>query len=309
VKNDINIDSDLEGLSEADKSFKNLLLHGSDSGSLCSELDSELSESEDKWKGLSAEPWEESVKKVLSKKAAEADCRAAEHRLDGPIDRSGGAKDKTGQKRGRYTGDSTRSIERQRAEVRKDARGWSGGLENPTIKCRLAALETKQTAKAALKSDQQKTILSFFSTPAQAKAPIASRDQPDLSNNPESDEPEFVEVRTPASPCDEEDQPEPDAVQITAEAEMQEHEAHATRPVDGEAELEEQGKADDKAAAIIEDVLEDAAPANPDEMLAQACVGLQTARKKKDYCSEVLFALLIDLYRWIPKHGRIKASL
>jgi hypothetical protein len=84
--------------------------------------------------------------------------RAMEHELNGPIDWAGGAKDKTGKKCDPYSNSSTRTIKCWRAEVRKDAENWPGGLENPTIKRQLAQLAASKLST----SKKQQTIFAFF---------------------------------------------------------------------------------------------------------------------------------------------------
>lgn len=53
------------------------------------------------------------------KKLRQVSQKSAEWVLDGPIDRAGGAKDKTGQKRGLYLigGDSERTVRRKKAKI------------------------------------------------------------------------------------------------------------------------------------------------------------------------------------------------
>ncbi|KAJ7934884.1 hypothetical protein B0H13DRAFT_1854876 [Mycena leptocephala] len=56
-------------------------------------------------------------------------------------------------------------------------------------------------------------------------------------------------------------------------------------------------------------VLDDAAPLDPSELGCLAADSLKKARKLKDFCSTVLFAALVDFYRWMPRMGRLRAAL
>lgn len=62
-------------------------------------------------------------------------------------------------------------------------------------------------------------------------------------------------------------------------------------------------------AEWIEDVLADAVSKSPEEMQCLAREGLKTARKTKDYRSEVLFASLVDFYLLKPRLKRLRAAL
>jgi hypothetical protein len=87
---------------------------------------------------------------------------------------------------------------------------------------------------------------------------------------------------------DEEEEPVPEQV------EEQAREEHGDEVVDSIV------LADD-VADWVDTVLDDAAPQDPKELSALAAVSLKTARKQKDYRSEVLFASLADFYRWLPR--------
>jgi hypothetical protein len=65
----------------------------------------------------------------------------------------------------------------------------------------------------------------------------------------------------------------------------------------------------DDVADWVDTVLDDAAPQDPKELGALAAASLKTARRQKDYRSEVLFASLVDFYRWMPRMGRLRAAL
>ncbi|KAJ6614499.1 hypothetical protein B0H10DRAFT_1950628 [Mycena sp. CBHHK59/15] len=65
----------------------------------------------------------------------------------------------------------------------------------------------------------------------------------------------------------------------------------------------------DNIAEWVDTILDDAAPLDPKELSSLATASLKTARKAKDYRSEVLFASLADFYRWMPRMGRLRAAL
>ncbi|KAJ7436649.1 hypothetical protein B0H11DRAFT_2109655 [Mycena galericulata] len=65
----------------------------------------------------------------------------------------------------------------------------------------------------------------------------------------------------------------------------------------------------DDIADGVDTVLDDAAPRDPKELGSLAAASLKTARKQKDYQSQVLFASLVDFYRWMPRMGRLRAAL
>ena len=56
-------------------------------------------------------------------------------------------------------------------------------------------------------------------------------------------------------------------------------------------------------------ILDDAAPLEPAELGALAADSLKAARKAKNFRGMVLFAALVDFYRWMPRMGRLRAAL
>ncbi|KAJ7935007.1 hypothetical protein B0H13DRAFT_2305164 [Mycena leptocephala] len=89
----------------------------------------------------------------------------------------------------------------------------------------------------------------------------------------------------------------------------------ATELLEQEARLKEGDAAIDSIAVAdeisswIDTVLDDAAPLDPSELGCLAADSLKKARKLKDFLSTVLFAALVDFYRWMPRMGRLRASL
>jgi hypothetical protein len=129
------------------------------------------SDSDEDWKALDANPWEDQWHTELAACHAHtvpagSSHKAAEYCLNRPVDHAGGAKDKTGKKRGIYCirGGSRRTIERSRTQIREYAKEWPGGLENPTIKRCLAMLEVQKDVRKGEKMGEKKqqSMLSFF---------------------------------------------------------------------------------------------------------------------------------------------------
>ncbi|KAJ7150019.1 hypothetical protein C8R43DRAFT_1088096 [Mycena crocata] len=65
----------------------------------------------------------------------------------------------------------------------------------------------------------------------------------------------------------------------------------------------------DEIAEWVDTVLDDAAPLAPAELGSLAGDCLKHARKSHDFRGTVLFAALVDFYRWIPCMGRLRAAL
>ena len=65
----------------------------------------------------------------------------------------------------------------------------------------------------------------------------------------------------------------------------------------------------EEIALYAEDVLETTTPKSPSELHVLATEGLRKAWKAHDYRSEILFALLMDFYRWMLRFGRLRAAL
>ncbi|KAJ7648975.1 hypothetical protein DFH06DRAFT_996741 [Mycena polygramma] len=65
----------------------------------------------------------------------------------------------------------------------------------------------------------------------------------------------------------------------------------------------------DEISEWVDTVLDDAAPVEPSELGFLAADCLKKARKSHDFRSTVLFAALVDFYRWMPRMGRLSAAL
>ena len=91
--------------------------------------------------------------------------RDAELHFAGPIDKKGGAKDKTGKLRGAYLvgGISQREAERRRAAARKQQEESNGRLGPERLESQYIAIRKLQSAPAR----ENQSIKSFFITTAQ----------------------------------------------------------------------------------------------------------------------------------------------
>ncbi|EIW73824.1 hypothetical protein CONPUDRAFT_68340 [Coniophora puteana RWD-64-598 SS2] len=65
----------------------------------------------------------------------------------------------------------------------------------------------------------------------------------------------------------------------------------------------------DGIAEFVEGVLDEGEPKTWEELQALAEEGLKNARKRKSYRDEVVFASLVQLYRFAPRQGRLRGSL
>ncbi len=116
-------------------------------------------DSDDEWNAIGKvlphdERWKE--RKVVPL----AEIKRIEYQLDGPVDKQGGAKDKTGKKRGPYNvgGMSDRNAHRKRAKIR-DEYGKVQDLDEDTLKERNQKLET---IKACPSTPAHAKITDFF---------------------------------------------------------------------------------------------------------------------------------------------------
>ncbi|TFY52341.1 hypothetical protein EVG20_g10592 [Dentipellis fragilis] len=73
-------------------------------------------------------------------------------------------------------------------------------------------------------------------------------------------------------------------------------------------ETVEAAKLADEVSEWVNDELEEAVPKELPALHALASEGLKYSRKKVNYREEVLFASLVDFYRWVPRQGRARAA-
>ncbi|KAJ7337389.1 hypothetical protein DFH08DRAFT_1014352 [Mycena albidolilacea] len=278
------------------------------------------------WESLpTPRTYEERIKRNDEKKAKAkakqrmAEIRSAEHRLDGPMH------DQRGAQRGPYGigGLSTRSIQEKCKKLRDDFDKGIVKITEAQLQRQLAAIKAQGSTGTSGPKLKQTSISSMF-----AKAPSTKRSRP-ASVSSDSDIQEItnpVEVSlepapkcskpddntaasspAPSAPVSEEEKPS-DESDIEDETEMSPEELEKEARLQHGDEIIDSIAVTDNIAEWIE-VLEDAAPVGPESLHALAADCLKLARKKQDYRSTVLFAALVDFYRWMPRMGRLRAAL
>ncbi|KAJ7128547.1 hypothetical protein C8R44DRAFT_732881 [Mycena epipterygia] len=215
-------------------------------------------------------------------------------------------------------GASKRTVQAKKKKLRDTFKSGSLRISEDEFKCQLAAIDatevrsdSKPATKPALATSGSlpapRTIANMFANQKRARAP--SPDDGIEENFPlpgvsfkrlRMDPPELPTEEESLSDKlgDEEEEEEP----VPEQVEEQAREEHGDEVVDSIV------LADD-VADWVETVLDDAAPRDPKELGPLAAASLKTARKQKDYRSEVLFASLVDFYRWMPRMGRLRAAL
>lgn len=279
---------------------------------------SSADESDSEWLVLQQERKAKLAAQRLRKLRSES-MKQAEQMLDGPVDRRGGARDKTGKKRGPYQvgGDSIRTLQRKRQKVLEDAKRDGREPDHPIVLRQLEVLRMRPATKQPV----QQTLLCFFSQTSGGK-------QLEAAGGLEHGAAEVPQTTTAAAVPEEEDGEEDDGGLLTSETETED--ALLANNQSAGTQLESRGSpvastqptgassyADVvdltseaiEAAEYTEDVLETAVPKTHEQLRNMADEGRRKARKAHDYRSEVLFASLVDFYRWLPRHGRLRASL
>ncbi|KAJ8496210.1 hypothetical protein ONZ51_g1255 [Trametes cubensis] len=234
--------------------------------------------------------------------------RSAERVLDGPIDRKGGAKDKTGKKRGPYLigGDSLRTVQRKRQKIMNVAASEGRLPTDPHVQRQLESLRQCQRQPENL---QQQTLTGFFlcrnhPSPVGAARPEQQgtmRSEGSVESESDSESLLMLSESEDEVPLTQ-TRPKPN---VTSELGGLASSTGHTEP-DGPASLIEDAE---RVAEYTEDVLESSAPKTPKQLYALADDGRCKARKAQDYRSEVLFASLMDFYKWHPRQGRLRAAL
>ncbi|KAJ7882883.1 hypothetical protein B0H13DRAFT_1890653 [Mycena leptocephala] len=213
-------------------------------------------------------------------------------------------------------GASKRTVQSKKKKLRDAFKSGSLRISRDELKRQLAAIDATEALSAANPAPKpafsasgslpaRRTIINMFANQKRARAPSPDdgieenpplhgasfkclrRDLPELPTEEESSSDESG---------DEEEEPVPEQV------EEQAREEHGDEVVDSIV------LADD-VADWVDTVLDDAAPQDPKELVALTAASLKTARKQKDYRSEVLFASLVDFYRWLPRMGCLQAAL
>ncbi|KAJ6531450.1 hypothetical protein B0H10DRAFT_2270389, partial [Mycena sp. CBHHK59/15] len=177
---------------------------------------------------------------------------------------------------------STRSVQAKKKKLRDEFKVGTLHISEAELKrSSLCRYLCSQTAFAAAASGQR-TI-----------AGISSSSDSERSSDPLIEEPKSSSDELAA---DEEEEPVPEQL------EEQAREEHGNEVVDSIVLT-------DNIAEWVDTILDDAAPLDPKELSSLATASLKTARKAKDYRSEVLFASLADFCRWMPRMGRLRAAL
>ncbi|EIW84566.1 hypothetical protein CONPUDRAFT_151582 [Coniophora puteana RWD-64-598 SS2] len=226
--------------------------------------------------------------------------RGAELKFDGPIDKPGGARDKTGKARGPY-GVGGLSARRAR-ELRKAARDKkeSGELDEGRFQKEVEAVNALEKKKPR----ENTNLASFFgpkpSTPSSGlrtlrQGCVGVVEIEDNSDMPLA-HPLPVSENGPVIMSIDSDQDEESLTHVGSAA--------PSSPSD-----EQEVEVADGIAEFVEGVLDEGEPKTWEELQALAEEGLKNARKRKSYRDEVVFASLVQLYRFAPRQGRLRGSL
>ncbi|KAL1949585.1 hypothetical protein VTO73DRAFT_8466 [Trametes versicolor] len=270
---------------------------------------SSADESDSEWLVLQQERKAKLAAQKLRKLRDES-MKQAEQMLDGPVDRRGGARDKTGKKRGPYQvgGDSIRTLQRKRQKVLEDAKRDGRGPNHPVVLRQLEALRARPATKQV-----QQTLSSFFSQTSRGG-------QLEATAGLKHEETEVPQTITAAEVPEDEDSEDDDGL-LTSETETEDTlladdqsagtqlESRGSPVPSSHADVVDLASKAIEAAEYTEDVLETAVLKTHEQLRNMADEGRRKARKAHDYRSEVLFASLVDFYRWLPRHGRLRASL
>lgn len=316
-----------------------------------SDSDSDWPGSESEWGAIPLPiTYIERAERRRSERASEAlriaSIKSEEKRLDGCIDRKGGAKDKTGRKRGRYTGNSVRSVQRKRAKIMDEAIVLGKDETDPVIARRLAAIalpkdNTEQstlscfftkaptlastpftsTLSTSHSDDRMDHDITIGSSPGRVKSGSAGPCQTRFEEEEESEDDEAVIIERGRSAQEDRgthDQSEGQAGLLGRRDGQELGEAAGVgdgddglsdeEPGEGDAEVEREAMLADDAAGWMNDVLDNVAPKAWSELRALAEESLKKARKAHLYQDEVLYASLVDFYRWVERQGRMKAA-
>ncbi|KAK7065030.1 DDE family endonuclease [Favolaschia claudopus] len=258
----------------------------------------------------------EQKREKAAAKRRKAEMRSAEFQEAGPTEQ-------TGKKRGPYTigGLSKRRLQEKKKKLRDDFKSGQLDISKEELDRQIVATDV-EAAPSKTQSLHQTSILNMFSKAAPKKRLRApSFEVQEVSESSSSSKrPRTGSVSMATSPAlssvdlraeEEEDESESDSSdesepvsEVELEPEQIEEEA---RDLYGDEAVDSVAEADDVAEWV--EILEDAAPPEPDRLQALAADCLRIARKQHDYRSEVLFAALVDFYRWMGRMGRLRAAL
>ncbi|KAF8138009.1 hypothetical protein K438DRAFT_2119523 [Mycena galopus ATCC 62051] len=263
----------------------------------------------------------------MEEKAVKKEKAAAKHRIakmQGVEHKEAGSTNNhmKGKKRGVYGvgGLAPRTIQERKKALKDNFKAGLLAISEEELKRQLAAIDTLAAPASTAPVKAQPTILSMFAkASATQKRPRASSLDDDIQEIPAHANPskrprtDSVDTSVSAPPSisqreeEEESSSEESAAEDEEEIAPEELEERA-RETDGDEAIDSIAIADN-VAEWVDSILDDAAPLDPDELRALAADGLNAARKNKDYRSTVLFASLVDFYRWKPRMGRLRAAL
>ncbi len=271
------------------------------------------------WQGWEARRKEEErqrKEKELQKERARleklraASVKSAEHALDGAVGRSGGARDKTGEKRGAYSigGDSERTAQRKWQKIRREAEAAGLDVSSVEVQRRLDAVQARKPDARV-----QLSLTQFLRKPAQPAACLVvddSESDPELLQSaPHSHEQPEAQRLTVGNTTALEDVDAADEDESNPSEGSEDDVPLAAHVPVSESPEDDDVRAAEEIAEYVEDVLETTVPKSPQELETLAAEGLRKARKAHDYRSEVLFSCLIDFYRMLPRYGRLRTAL
>ncbi|KAF8139572.1 hypothetical protein K438DRAFT_1785531 [Mycena galopus ATCC 62051] len=248
--------------------------------------------------------------------------RSAEHQLGGAINNQQGL---SGKHRGPYGvgGLAPRMIQQKCKKLKDDFESGKLRISATELERQLAAIRAQGSTGTSDAKSKQTSITSMFAKalPKRSRA-ISVSDDDVLEISPPID--------TSSQPPEKRSKPDGSQASSSASSSVPgENKDEAISPADSDIEeepeispeeLEKEARlehGDEAVNSIVVadnipewiEVLEDAAPLDPASLGALASDSLKLARKNQDYRSTVLFAALVDFYRWMPRMGRLRAAL
>ncbi|KAJ7163044.1 hypothetical protein C8R46DRAFT_1221839 [Mycena filopes] len=222
--------------------------------------------------------------------------RSAENREGGALNKNAGTR------RGIYRsgGFSVRTVQANKKKLRDTFKSGALKILEAELERQLAIIDATLAPSAAKPAPNPKLDALGSLPPARTIATMFANQKRARTPSPDEGLQEIFTVPADSSSDESGDDEQEELVpeQVVEQA-REEH---------GDAVVDATILADD-VADWVHTVLDDAAPRDPKELGALAAASLKTAHKQKDYRSEVLFASLVDFYRWMPRMGRLSAAL
>jgi hypothetical protein len=210
---------------------------------------------------------------------------------------------------------SKRTVQERKKKLKDDFKAGRLQISDHELKRQLAAIGAL-SAPAPAPVKPQLTVAGMFAKAAHKRARAPSPD--DVQEIPvSSSKRQRTDLLSPSVALREEEEessssdssPSSDESAIEDERDISPEELEEeAREEEGDAAVDSIVVADD-IAEWIDTALDDAAPSEPDALCSLAADCLKTACKNQDYRSTVLFAALVDFYRWMPRMGRLRAAL